>query len=683
MNTKRLLILLLAVLSGSISYGQVAGISYTLAPSAEYVWWNNKAGLENSSLVGGKLGLGFGEFFELRGSYMQSLNLKNDFSGFDIPGYDADAFKASDVTLTRYGGEIKANLSRGKLLPFILLGTGVQSLELDGSDIKNEQIYLTAGAGITLGIADRFTLVLEARNNAYRFNSGFNLLSAQDKTDLNVTDNFFQRETLDNWSAGAALQFYLGGRKPGTMSELDKAYFDSFNGGLSGLNLGLEVVAGQMNFHKELSYRDTRILGASAGFDFGPYVGLRGFYWQGVENSWTTRDDLAMWGGEMRMKLNTAGGLVPFIMLGGGMIDTKSDYEGREFIGSDSITVTATNIDDTPFAMGGAGLLIPISKNFKIFGSARAIITSQAPIDDLSAPEEVYTSWFYSAGVRLNFGKKRKSPEAIMNQQITDALDVQKAENDARAKKLKLDYEQKIIKLEQDLITAYENNDLEKAKLIKSKKAEAEKVVVELKKVDEPIYTDETTALTPTGTPNAPAPVNGSTPSLNNVTFAPSNSEIRMSPAEFENLIEEILEGVESASYPTQMYPDYPPQPQYGQQYGQQYRQQYPPPAPQPQATDKAARIQQLERELQTLKDEEGADMEKMTEEMKEEGTSDVDSKVMEKLYQLEEKLEANSKQMEVINKRLNITEGVEEEEKEVKRWRLFKKKKKKNKDSE
>ena len=676
MNTKRLLILLITFMFGAISYAQVQGISYTIAPSAEYVWWNNKAGLENTPLIGGKIGLGFGEFFELRASYMQSLSLKNDFSGFDIAGYDDDSFKATDVDLKRYGGEIKANLSRGRLLPFLLLGTGVQSLELDGTDIKNEQIYLTAGAGITLGIADRFTLVLEARNNAYRFNSGANLLSPQDKTDLNVSNSFFKRENLNNWSAGAALQFYLGGRKPGTMSELDKAYFDSFSGGLSGLNLGLEVVGGQMNFDKNSAYRDTRILGASAGFDFGPYVGLRGFYWQGVENSWTKRDDLAMWGGEMRMKLNTSGGLVPFIMLGGGMIDVKDDYVGREYVGSDSLVVAARNVEDTPFAMGGFGMLIPLSKNFKVFGSARAIITSQSPIDDLAAPEQVNTSWFYSAGIKLNFGKKRKSPKAIMNQQITDALDAQKDENDARAEALKLDYEQRIVKLEKDLITAYENNDLEKAEMLKGKKAEAEKVVIELEKVDEPIYVEETTIISPTApiiTQNTPAPatVNSPAPSLNNVTIAPTNSEIRMSPAEFENLIEEILEGVESNSYPSQTYPQYQAPTQY---------------APMPQNDDAARRIQQLEQELQTMQNSQTIEKEveviEITKETVEEPASSIDSKVMEKLYQLEEKLEENSQKMEVINKRLNITEEVEAEETKVKKWRLFKRKKK-NKDSE
>ena len=45
---------------------QVKDISFTLSPAAEYTWWDNKAGLKNDVLVGGKLGFGFGEYIELR-----------------------------------------------------------------------------------------------------------------------------------------------------------------------------------------------------------------------------------------------------------------------------------------------------------------------------------------------------------------------------------------------------------------------------------------------------------------------------------------------------------------------------------------------------------------------------------------------------------------------------------------
>ncbi|RMF20545.1 MAG: hypothetical protein D6765_16765, partial [Bacteroidetes bacterium] len=152
-----------------LSQAQVSGISYTLSPAGEYTWWDNRAGLDDGFLAGGKLGIGFGEYLELRGSYLRSLDLKTDFADFGAPILLDSLFTPRDVDLTRWGGELKANFSRGHLLPFLTLGTGIQSIQLD-TFAKNEHIYLSVGAGIVLSLGDRYTLTLEARNTAYNFN---------------------------------------------------------------------------------------------------------------------------------------------------------------------------------------------------------------------------------------------------------------------------------------------------------------------------------------------------------------------------------------------------------------------------------------------------------------------------------------------------------------------------------
>jgi len=546
MKTIKYLSLLTFLLISQWSFAQVRGISYTLAPAGEYVWWNDKAGLEDNFLVGGKLGLGFGEFFELRGSYMQSLNLMTNFDDFGIPNFDHNNFTAREAKLTRYGGEVRANFSRGRLLPFILLGTGIQKLQLE-SFAERQQIYLNAGLGVTLGIADRFTLTLEGRNTAYRYNAGANLLTGQDQINYGVAGNSFGMEDLTNWSAGASLQFYLGGRKPGQMSDLDKAYFNSFSGGGAGFNLGLEAVAGKMVFNNNLLFRDTWMAGGSAGFDIGPYVGLRGFYWRAMEEgSFTSFDDLAMWGGEMRMKLNTSGGMVPFIMLGGGKMDVNNGYRGRMISSTDTIGVALSDANDAGFAMGGAGLLIPLGRNLKIFGSARAVLTSSSPINDLSAPEEIFTSWFYSAGIKLNFGKKSQRPEDIVQQQISDALLAQEAQNDSKADAVKQKYEKKILDLENQLIDAYATQDLAKAQIIKEKKQEAEQVIVELENRDEPDMNWGVQNPSPAAI-SVEKEMQMGVGGVDIITDA-SQSEIRMSPREFEDLIEKIM-GANTNSY--------------------------------------------------------------------------------------------------------------------------------------
>jgi len=52
----------LALLMAASIKAQVQGISYTLSPSGEYVFWSKEAGLSDNFLVGGQLGFGFGQF---------------------------------------------------------------------------------------------------------------------------------------------------------------------------------------------------------------------------------------------------------------------------------------------------------------------------------------------------------------------------------------------------------------------------------------------------------------------------------------------------------------------------------------------------------------------------------------------------------------------------------------------
>lgn len=503
---------------------QVSGLSYTLSPAAEYVWWNDRAGIENNYLVGGKLGFGFGEYLELRATYMRSLDLQTDFSNFGIENFADDLFESRDAEIVRIGGELKANLSRGNLLPFVTIGTGVQSIELDGDEafMKNEQIFVNAGAGITLSIADRYNLLVQARNTQYRFNSIQNLLTPDDRTKLGIAEGTFGQEDLGNWSVEASLQFYLGGRRPGELSELDKAYFQSLNSGFRGLQGTIEPVVGNIDFNDMLPFRDTWLAGGSAGLNFGPFVELRGFYLQAMEDGdfGTSFDPLAVYGGELRMKLNAGGGLLPYLIVGGGNIDVQEDeYVARTIVmdgGQDSLLVA----EDKGFVMGGLGLLLPISRNVNVFGSARALVTSAAEIDDIQQPDELNTSWMYNAGFRFTFGKRAQDPTRIVDNRMSDALAAQQSANDIEAENLKTRYEVRLIELERQLNDAYAEQDAVKAASIQREKAQAEEVIAEL---------------------NRRAANNGNSFNLNNIG---SGGVVQMSPAEFENIIDEILDGM-------------------------------------------------------------------------------------------------------------------------------------------
>lgn len=508
MNFKLYLIFLISLFSYAAN-AQVSGIGYTISPAGEYVWWDDKAGLEDNYLVGGKLGFSFGEYFELRANYMQSLNLKTDLSGFEL--MPDSLVSQREVKLSRWGGELKANLTKGKWLPFVTLGTGIQTMKMD-TFAEQKQIYVDYGLGIKFSLADRYTFTIEGKNTLYRFNSGSYFITDAEKTALGLTASDFEQEQLQNWSLAATLQFYLGGRKPGTLTDLDRAYFNAFSGGLNSLVGTLEPTVGKVEFDESLNFRDTWLAGGSAGIDLGPYIGIRGFYLQSLEEGETSKfDKLAIYGGELRARLNVSQGLVPYLMLGGGNIDVQADY-----VGKDSLVMP----ENKAFAMGGLGLILPLSKNFKIFGSAKAMMTTGSDLDAIAEPDQLQTSWMYSAGLRLNFGRSRKSPNSLVQSKIDQALNQQvNAQEAAKIAAAKAVSAAKIAE------AAVANGEVETAALASAQAAKAANEAAEAaQKVSEATKTVEAIEK---GTYN------------NN-----GQSSITMSAAELQNLIDEVMENM-------------------------------------------------------------------------------------------------------------------------------------------
>lgn len=542
---------MLFILMSYIGKAQVKDISFTLSPAAEYTWWDDKAGLEDNLLVGGKLGFGFGEFIEIRGLYFQSLDQKTDFSNYGITGFDASLFDAQDVTITRYGGEFKANFGTKGIKPYFTLGAGVQNIDLDNVG-DYEQVYGTLSLGVKFNLAKRLVFALEGKNTTYRFNSGANLLSADDKADFGVTDADFDNERLSNWSVLGSLQFYLGGRKPGELSDLDKAYLQKFKGGFKGLQWVIEPSLAYVDFADESLFRDTYWLGGYAGLDLNEYIGIRAFYFQATQNEEisTDFDKMAMYGGEFRARLNDGNGVTPYLILGGGYLNPSNNYVP---VANDDGTFSS--VEGGEFATGGLGLNIPLGKHILITGGARAMVTSGGNVTDITNTDDIQTHIFYNAGLKFTLGKKSKSPKTVYQENVDQVLSEQQARNDEKLAVLKSEYTNKIEKLEQDLKQAYEDKDVEKAVEILEEKKEVEEALQEVKDVekvqekqveekaiekakkqDEVIAKEENLL----AEKDTVIPVKA-------LTDTSGKSElIQMTPTEFESLIDRILKGLDN-----------------------------------------------------------------------------------------------------------------------------------------
>ena len=439
---------------------QVRGISYTIAPAAEYTWYNNRSGLDEAFQVGGMLGIGFGEFVELRALYAQTINQTIDLGAFEV---DEGLLDNSDVELSRYGGELKLNLSRGNFLPFLTVGAGVQ--DIGRTDLESSQtIYASAGLGLTLSASDRFTFNLEGKNLSYSYDAISDLLSEAERQVQNLGDGEFTLERFGNWSVGANLQFYLGGRRPGELSAVDEAYLDAFGKG-GGFRLPLEVNLARVDFDDALPYRDTWLGGGNIGVDIGPYIGLRAFYLRAMQEDQVQLDfdPLAMYGGNIRLNLNPADrGIRPYLTLGGGYLDVDEGYVGRE-----DQTVTSQG-----FATGGAGLVLGLGKTVQLNGSVKSLLISDVDIENLNTTSQLSTSWMYTTGLQFTIGGDRTDPEAVVEARIESELEAQRERlraemkeqeraNQRERERLKQRYEQRIVELEEELNRAYNADTLD------------------------------------------------------------------------------------------------------------------------------------------------------------------------------------------------------------------------------
>jgi hypothetical protein len=615
------ILLLLFILGPYLTKAQVKDISFTLSPTAEYTWWDNKAGFEDNFLVGGKLGFGFGEYVELRAIYMQSLDLKTNFSSYGLSGFDESLFDSQNIDLTRWGGEFKANFGTKGIKPYLTLGAGVQNIGIENSS-DFEQVYGALGLGFKFNITKRVVLALEGKNTTYRFNSGANLLTENDKSDFGTTDADFDNERLSNWSVQGSLQLYLGGRKPGTLSDLDKAYLQNFKGGFGGLQWVIEPSLAYVDFADESLFRDTYWLGGYAGLDLNEFIGIRAFYFQATQNEEisTDFDKMAMYGGEFRARLNDGNGVTPFLILGGGYLNPSTNY-----IPVANTDGTFSSVEGGEFATGGLGLNIPLGKHLLISGGARAMISSGENVTDITNTDDIQTHIFYTAGLKLTLGKKSKAPKTVYQEILDRELTAQQQQNNQKISQLKKDYQSKINNLENDLKVAYEAKDVDKAVEILEEKKQLKEALDEVESI-------EKVQVKEVNKDAVVAKKEGISESIKTKTKE-SSKLIKMTPAEFESLIDRILNDLDDTSKTNDIQSN-----DNSKVLNQRIEQ----------LKDRVILLEKLLLEL-NAKHNSGSNPEQLNEGMQDSGakTNDLNTIVLERLDELNKKIDDNSNQIQ------------------------------------
>jgi len=422
MRCSLLLLVAVAVLVGSSAQAQIQGIGYRLNPMASYVQFDGDAALSDGLLYGGGVGLSFGEFFELGGSYLYGPSFETDFT--DFSGLEGEAalrealaaLPARGVNVQRYGGDLKVNLLTTAVVPYVTFGTGLVRLSPDERD-ATRSIYLLGGAGLQVTLADRYAISVSAEDFAYRYNPGSTFFTDADLAATGLALGDFNQVTVHNYALRAAARVYIGGRRPGDFSEMDREFQRQFSGGLGGLSLVVEPTYSRVNFNDVFPYRDQAFAGVEAGFDFGPLVGLRGFYNRGIDTSNPTDiEGIQMYGGDIRFRLSEGRGLVPFVSVGGGYLDVLGGYATDD--GADASNALA---EDSPFAAGGVGVGFLLSPRFRAIAEVRGLLMSTQDETDVSQPEDVYLSTMLRGGISFGLGGKAGRRVAVVRQSDVDA----------------------------------------------------------------------------------------------------------------------------------------------------------------------------------------------------------------------------------------------------------------------
>ena len=469
-----------AITLGFNAVAQVKDISFAIAPTAEYVLWNKKSAIENGFMVGGYVGFGFGKNLELLGSYSQSLGLKSRIDGFSAPDNIKTVFTPTDVDVYRWGGELKGNIPMTySFQPYITLGSGIQTVK--ANQTTQDAIYFAFGLGSKFNLTRRLTLNVQAKGTHFNSDAS-NILHnpSEAKTSTYnqwVTDNVSNKSML-NWSLQAGLQLYLGGRNPDELTELDNSYTN-----LKNFKVVVAPAIGYIDFDSDNNFRNTYLAGASLGFDFTEYIGVRGFYYQAMKDEKVSLDfdKLSLYGADFLARLNVSNGVVPYITVGAGYLNVGNGYQGK---------VATVENKSSIFAKGGIGLAIPLSKHLELFGVANLLYTTgnESASNALKSPNKLQSNVFYNAGIRIKFAKENEKytyqdlANEIHASEIKEGKEQVKVQNNTKTmpisqKQKDIDYyNAQIATVEKQIQLAYRQNDINNASLLLKEKEKWEKL---------------------------------------------------------------------------------------------------------------------------------------------------------------------------------------------------------------
>ena len=344
-------------------------LAYSLIPSAQRIRWDDLVAFEEDWMYGGRLALQFGKLVELQPFYFVRNNYPIEAAR--ATSVFGPAATGRTVDIDQYGATLQLNLGTGSLVPFVRGGGGILRFSPDSGE-KVERIAITAGGGLRFGIGGLKAEVF-AEQMAFRLNPRG--LFARDTGGT---------ETLRNLSYGAALTLPL--------SQLDS---DDPVEGLRGTTAPIEPFVGKMRYAGNAGLRDQELAGIRAGIDFSAMVGVRGFYWRGVNEDRDGTDPVAAYGGEAQFNLNAGTGISPYVVAGAGRILYFGGF--RDLAGNPREDVNALIV--------GAGASVRLGDRVGLNVAARDYVMSEDhDVGAVASTDDLMHNTLISAGFTFRVG---------------------------------------------------------------------------------------------------------------------------------------------------------------------------------------------------------------------------------------------------------------------------------------
>ncbi|MEX1257774.1 MAG: hypothetical protein WEG36_09155 [Gemmatimonadota bacterium] len=358
--------------------GAAQNVNYSVFPTYEELRWDDAFGLEHARMPGVRVGIDFGPFFSLQPFYAW----ENDVAIRDglVPTGEAEVSELFDVKL--FGAEFQVNFGSGTLVPFVKAGGGVLRTD-DEVDGRQDRILLRGGGGVGLSLGNRARVEVYGERLTTRISESF-IPGAIDPED-HPEDGLVNSLVL-----GAGVRLPLGG---------------GFQDGEQGFGIlpgiFVEPYVTRIDFDSRLRLARQYTAGGRVGIDLNQNVGLRAYYWRGVDEDFGEWDDVEGYGAEFQFALNTGPGISPFLLVGGGRVQFKDDFTDLDGIARDR---------EDHLTLGG-GIAIGLSDHTRIELGARSLLmTVGEEIADVTSPNQLVSNWQYSAGISLAFGARPREP---------------------------------------------------------------------------------------------------------------------------------------------------------------------------------------------------------------------------------------------------------------------------------